>query len=395
MMQTCRDRTTPAPRVVHYMHACFRRTETFIYEFVRGCQRHEAWCVANQLEPQPGWDCPRVRCVRSGWRREPHWALMNRVFGKPLGRGNLRLYWAMRRIRPALIHAHFGPAGCEVVRCARHHGIPLLTSFYGYDASSLPQQPGWADRLAWLFDSGSGFLGEGPAMAKRLSAIGCPPEKIYLMPITIDIDNYPFRPRWMEGQEQLRLLFVGRFVPKKGLPVLLRALARVRKNLGPFTLRVIGGGDGEAEARRLTAELALGDAVDFLGFCPRSDVVAEMDVAHVLAVPSLTAPDGDTEGGAPTILLEAQASGLPVLATDHADIPFVVAPPYRAYLAPEGSADKLGDQLLALRADAARWPEFAEAGLAHVGAQHGADNFRQLEDLYDRIVARPSRPAGS
>jgi colanic acid/amylovoran biosynthesis glycosyltransferase len=381
-------RTPPAPRVVHFMDVCFRRTETFVYDFVRGCRRCEAWCVANRIESQPGWDYARVRSVQSGWRGEPHWALVNRVFGRLLGRANLRLYWSLRRIDPAVIHAHFGPAGWEVLTCARDLGIPLLTSFYGYDASSLPRQPGWAERLAQLFAAGSGFLVEGPAMVRRLERLGCPPTRIHLLPITIDVDGYPFRARRLEASEALRLLFVGRFAPKKGLPVLLRALARAREELGPFALRVIGGGDGEAEARRLTAELAIDDRVHFLGFRPRSDVVAEMREAHVLAVPSVTAPDGDTEGGAPTILLEAQASGLPVLGTDHADIPFVVAPPYRAYLAPEGSAEALADRLLALRADAGRWPEFAEAGRAHVRAQHGADNFRRLEELYERVAAR-------
>jgi glycosyltransferase involved in cell wall biosynthesis len=184
----------------------------------------------------------------------------------------------------------------------------------------------------------------------------------------------------------LKLLFVGRFVPKKGLPLLLRALARARHELPPFILSVIGGGDGEGEARRLTAELALEECVRFLGLRPHADVIAEIDRAHLLAVPSVTAADGDTEGGAPTILLEAQASGLPVLGTDHADIPFVVAPPYRDYLAREGSAEALADRLVALCADADRWPALAEAGRDHIRAQHGPDNFRRLEELYDRAA---------
>jgi colanic acid/amylovoran biosynthesis glycosyltransferase len=386
MIQRNPLRAPSAPRVVHFMDVCFHRTETFVYDFVRGCRRCEAWCVANRLEPQPGWDFRRVRSVRCGWRREPHWALLNRVFGPLLGRANLRLYWSLRRIDPAVIHAHFGPAGWEVLAYARDLGIPLLTSFYGYDASALPRQTGWAERLAQLFAAGSGFLVEGPAMARRLEGLGCPPTRVHLLPITTDVDGYPFRERRLEGSEALRLLFVGRFVPKKGLPVLLRALGLARHDLGPFALRVIGGGEGEAEARRLTTELAIEDRVLFLGFRPRSEVIAEMDRAHVLAVPSVTAPDGDTEGGAPTILLEAQASGLPVLGSDHADIPFVVAPPYRPYLAPEGSAEVLANRLLALRADAGRWPEFAAAGRAHVRAQHGPDNFRRLEELYERAV---------
>ncbi len=76
-----------------------------------------------------------------------------------------------------------------------------------------------------------------------------------------------------------------------------------------------------------------------------------------------------------------------MLASDHADIPFVVSAACRPYLAAEGSAEKLADCLLALRADADRWGELATAGRAHVVAQHGSDNFRRLECLYEQTAA--------
>jgi colanic acid/amylovoran biosynthesis glycosyltransferase len=371
-------------RVVHFMDVCFSRTETFVYDFIHGCQRYKAWCLAKTIEPQPGFDFARVcrRTVR--WNRRSFWDLFDRACYRLTRRADVATYRALLWIRPAVLHAHFGPAGWEALPYAQQLGIPLLTSFYGYDASSLPRQPGWADRLQQLFAIGSGFLVEGPAMARRLEGLGCPAEKIHLLPITLDLDNYPFRPRRLDGPEPLRLLFVGRFVPKKGLPILLNALARVGRE--PIELRVIGGGAGEDEARTLVTDLGLGDRVTFLGFQPRDAVIREMAEAHMLAVPSVTAPDGDTEGGAPTILLEAQASGLPVLATDHADIPFTVAEPYHPYLAAEGCADSLADRLVALRNNAARWSVLAEAGRRHVAAQHGPNNFRHLERLYDGAV---------
>jgi colanic acid/amylovoran biosynthesis glycosyltransferase len=367
------------------MGVCFNRTETFVYDLVRGCKAYEAWCLANYVQPQPGWDCPRVQRVRFTWREAPHWSILNRFAGRALGRRNLRLYWSLLRLRPNVIHAHFGPAGCEILPYARDLGIPVLTSFYGHDASSLPLQPGWSERLRWLFGAGTGFLVEGPAMARRLEALGCPAGKTHLLPITIEMDRYTFRPRQLLRSETLRILFVGRFVPKKGLELLLHALSRAGAGLGAYECRIIGGGtqDSEASARQLATDLGLGDRVRFLGYQPRPEVIRALDEAHVLAAPSVTAPDGDTEGGAPTILLEAQAAGLPVLASDHADLPFVVAAPYHQYLAAQGSADSLADRLLALRADAQRWPELAAAGREHVQMQHGPDNFRRLEGLYE------------
>jgi colanic acid/amylovoran biosynthesis glycosyltransferase len=370
------------------MDVCFRLTETFVYDFVRGCKEYEAWCVANVIDPQPGLDFERVRCVRFRWKDNPIGGTANRVLGLFLRLDNARLYRSLVRLNPTVIHAHFGPAGCEVLPYARRLGVPLLTSFYGYDASSLPRLPGWADRLRRLFDEGTGFLVEGPAMARRLEATGCPAEKIHLLPITIDPDRYTSRPRYRDRSQPLRLLFVGRFVPKKGLPVLLHSLALARNAIGSFDLRVIGGGPGEEEARRLTSDLGLEPSVQFLGYQPRAEVLREMDQAHVLAAPSQTAPDGDTEGGAPTILLEAQASGLPVLTTDHADIPFVVSPSYRPYLAIEGSATSMADRLVALCADASRWSALAEEARAHVAVQHGPANYHRLEQHYRDAALR-------
>ncbi len=368
------------------MEVCFRQTETFIFEFARGCERYEAWCLADKLTPQLGWDFERARSVAIGKKEAPLWALASRLSRSLMGVHNLRLYRMLRRLRPRVIHAHFGPAGCRIRPYAERLKLPFLTSFYGFDASVLPRDPKWQQEFKQLFKSGAAFIAEGPAMVRRLESIGCPTDKIHVLPITINVPSYDFRPRELTPSEKLGLLFVGRFTPKKGLAVLLPAIAKARDRLGPFELRIVGSGEQESDLRKWTAELGLDDCVQFLGFKRRTDMVEEMQAAHVLVVPSMTAPDGDSEGGAPTILLEAQASGLPVLCSDHADIPFVIAPDYRRYMAAEGSIEKLADQLIAIREDARHWGEFAVAGRAHVERQHGVGNFKKLESLYDDVA---------
>jgi colanic acid/amylovoran biosynthesis glycosyltransferase len=371
------------------MRICFARTETFIYDFVRGCRRYEAWCLAKGVERQSGYDFQRVCCTQIQWQGNSFWDRVDRFLYGLFRRPDVPIYRALLlSIRPAVIHAHFGYCGWEILPYARKCGIPLLTSFYGYDVSGLPREPGWGEKLRQLFECGAGFLVEGPVMARRLQALGCPLEKIHLLPITIHPETYPYRPRCPGPSETLRILFVGRLIPKKGLPVLIEALALARPQLGPFELRVVGGGPLGADIHALTARLGLQECVRFLGSQPRTEVVRQMGESHLLAVPSATGPDGDTEGGAPTVLLEAQASGLPVLASDHADIPFVVAAPYRAFLAAEGSPTSLADRLLAMRANASHWLEAAAAGREHVCAQHGPRNFNQLERLYARVARR-------
>ena len=374
-------------RVAHVLDRCFARTETFLYDFVCGSRRFEAWCLAERIYNTEEFPFARIVLTTIRWEGNGWWDLLDRASYRVLHAGVLPMLRALARVRPAILHAHFGPSGYRVLPYSRRLRIPLLTSFYGYDASSLPAREGWLLRLRELFRYGTAFAVEGPVMKRRLEALGCPSEKIHLVPITLHPERYRYRIRHLHPGEPLRLLFVGRFIPKKGLAILLSALACARSQLGACELRVIGGGDEEEQVRQLAERLDVADITRFLGFRARSTVIEEMDQAHVLAVPSRTAPDGDTEGGAPTILIEAQACGLPIVSTNHADIPFVVAGAYHEFLAAEGSVEEFAERLVALRRAADRWPMLAEAGLLHVQNQHGPDNFRRLEELYDCCIA--------
>jgi len=332
----------------------------------------------------------RVRLCEVQFDQHSPWDLVDRALWKIWPGHELPFWRSLREIRPALLHAHFGHTGHRVVGIASKYRLPLVTSFYGRDASSLPREAGWMPRLKRLFASGDAFLAEGPQMRARLIDLGCPPEKIHIVPLLIDLDRYGWQPRVLDPAQPLRLLFVGRFVPKKGLPVLIQALARARTQLRSLELVVIGNGTEavEADTKNLVRELGLSDVIRFIGSLPRRGVLAEISRAHVLIAPSHTGPDGDTEGGAPTILLEAQAAGLPVLSTQHADVPFVAAAPYRDFLAKENDAEDLAAKLLALVRASSRWSEMGIEARAHVERQHGLSARAALVGTYHSLLER-------
>lgn len=89
------------------------------------------------------------------------------------------------------------------------------------------------------------------------------------------------------------------------------------------------------------SELGIVEFVSFVGFVTHDQFRDEILGAHIGLVPSMTASNGDNEGGAPKILLEMQASGLPVIASRHADIPNVVLDGKSALLADEGDYNNL------------------------------------------------------
>ena len=101
-----------------------------------------------------------------------------RVAAKPTrGRawGYSRFFFdAFHRAGGDLLHAHFGVEGVLAVPLASALGVPLVTSFYGYDATMLPRDPSWRQALKLLFARGTLFFAEGPALANTLRDLGCP-----------------------------------------------------------------------------------------------------------------------------------------------------------------------------------------------------------------------------
>src|SRR5690606_5476760 len=107
-----------------------------------------------------------------------------------------RLAAKMREQNANLIHAHFGRAGYYALPLVRRLGIPLITSFYGYDLSEYPKTyPIWRDYYKQLFEVGTYFLAEGNYMRQTMIDLGCPPEKALLQRLGVDLSKVEFRPR--------------------------------------------------------------------------------------------------------------------------------------------------------------------------------------------------------
>jgi len=359
-------------------------TETFIYEYLRALRRVRAVVVAEDvqhLEQFPIEALVRVSGrdvalgVRAAQRVLAHWLGMESARA-------YRYYAALRRLRPQLVHAHFGPTGVLVLAATQRLQVPLITSFYGYDLSALVREAEWRVRYRQLFAHGALFLVEGPHMRERLLRLGCPPEKVRIQRIAIDLEQFPFRPRaWCEGP--IRLLHVGRMVEKKGHEYTLRAFARVRAQMRACELYLIGEGPLRPRLERLAAELGIAEAVRWLGALSRAAYREVAERCHILVQPSVTAANGDDEGGAPTVLLEMQASGMPIVATRHADIPHVVREGESARLVPERDVEASAEALRELMAHPEQWPRMAEAGRAFVAERHDIRREApRLEELY-------------
>lgn len=261
------------------------------------------------------------------------------------------------------IHCQFGPAGI-VGMLMRRAGLvegPLSVAFYGFDVTREPLRagPGVYDAL---FREASLLLPISDDLGRRLVALGAPQAKVRTHRLGIDTEL--FRPIDRSTRAgATTALAVGRFVEKKGFDVLLRAVARSESG-DSLRLRLVGDGPMRGALEGLARELGIAHRVDFIGWRTSEEVAAEMAAADLLVVPSVTARDGDMEG-APLVLLEAMASGLPAIGSRHGGIPELVGHGENGLLVDERDAGGLAEALGRF-ADPALRARFGEAARRRV-----------------------------
>ncbi len=298
-----------------------------------------------------------------------------------------------------LVHGHFGPRGLHASRWLVR-GTPVILSCYGYDVSRLLRDPCWAARYRWLGEHGAVFVALSEAMREVLIGCGVPPEAVRLIRLGIKIERWAEvarsgpSPLQAAAQDRLpespgvrgvpgvprRLLFVGRFVEKKGLRVLLEAVALLRGRGVAAELDVIGGGDEAMPA--LARELGLAEAVTFHGYVPYEELPRWMRRAYAIVQPSVTAGDGDAEG-CPMVLMQAQAAGTPAITTHHSGNAEALPPEARRFVVPERDAPALAEAIRALlELDAPAYARLRAAGRAWIA---GRFEMRQTVAAYDAL----------
>lgn len=375
---------TSTPLVAHVVPEYLPRSATFIHTLLRHQRRHTPLVLTqatSHLDEFPLGSIT-VHSGNSGARRFSH-------LGRAVvhGQGSAYADWIADQVRLAgcdLIHAHFGWSGRDAVHASTRLGVPLVTTFYGRDLSEA-RRARIRNPYRRLFAGRGLFIVEGPAMAEHLAQVGCPAARIRVVPIGIALEQFPFFPR-RPRQAPLVVVQTGRFVEKKGFDVSVRAYAAARQRLGESELWLIGDGPLRDELEALVDRLGVRSSVRFAGMVSHEEYRQLMHRADVCLQPSRTAADGDTEGGAPTVILEMQALGIPVVATKHADIPFVVA--RATELQDEGDVDGVADRLVAVALeDEADRRARAEEAREFVEKRHSAVvTTAAVERVYDEAL---------
>lgn len=279
-----------------------------------------------------------------------------------------------------VLHSHFGPTGWRNMTVARRKGLVHVVSFYGYDAGRVPRaSQEWRERYLEMFEHVDLVLCEGPFLAGTVVGLGCPEDRVRVHHLGVDVARLPFRPpRWIPGTP-LRVLLAASFREKKGLPAALAAVGQFVRDGGDAEVTVIGaagtGADSQHQAERIQQtieEYDLQPRVRMLGFQPHNRLMEHAAQHDVYMAPSITAADGDSEGGVPVAVIEMAAAGLVVVATRHCDIPSVVRHGETGLLADEHDVAGLRDALWWLVEHPHEWASLTRAARRHVEEQFDA-----------------------
>jgi colanic acid/amylovoran biosynthesis glycosyltransferase len=372
------------PPVLYFNSLLLPPSQTFIRAQGEMLQQFTAYYAGSRRVPGLELSPERTLVVNSGTRQG---TIAEGLF-KLTGFAPAFLK-AVQQLQPALVHAQFGLSGALMLPIMDSLSVPLIVHYRGADATVQDDAARYASLNHWIYfrrrealkQKTRLFLTVSNFIRQKLIDQGFPSAKIKTFYQGVNVDQFcpdPLLPR------EPVVLFVGRLTEKKGCEYLIRAIAPVQAQMPEVKLVIIGEGPLKPTLEALAAHHL--QQYEFLGTQPPDVVKNWMNRAKVMATPSITAAQGDSEG-LPNVVLEAQAMGLPVVSTLHAGIPEAVIDGETGFLAPEREIEPLTQGCLRLLQTEDLWQRLSIKGRSHVETYFNRKNQTQLlEQIYAAVL---------
>ena len=361
----------PTDPAVHSIHGQIRAPVLYLPEYLH----HEPVRVLRAWRRVRRW--PTYQAARRLWlrdlRRDP-----TRNRGRRFGQAVVLAHELPAGV--GLLYAHYLHTPASVTRYAAVLcGLPWCASAHAKDIWTTPawEKAEKLDACAWA----TTCTGAGAAHLRELA----PGAEVMLTYHGLDPSRFaaPRRRLGPDGRapdRPVRLLGVARLVPKKGVEVLLAALAALPPELH-WGYEHVGGGPLSVRLAGIAERLGLAGRVAWRGALAQDQVAAAYRAADLFVLASRIAPDGDRDG-LPNVLLEAGALELPVVASRIGAVPELIEDGVNGRLVPPDDPSALAGVLAALICDPAARLRYGRAGRQRV-----LDRFA-LEPGLDRIAAR-------
>jgi glycosyltransferase involved in cell wall biosynthesis len=261
---------------------------------------------------------------------------------------------------------------------AREANVPLITAVLGSDVNEFPDLFGLRPQIRWGFKRAQRVLAVSRAIADRVVELGAPRERVLVQHNGVDGARFRIRnqaeARKSVGIEHDRPVigYVGNIRPVKGSDVLIEAMDHLVKQLGnsDAELWIVGSGEIEAPLRARVTALGLDSRVRFLGRQPHDAIPRWMSAIDVFCLPS-------RNEGCPNVILEALASGKPVVASRVGGIPELLTDGKNGYLVHAVDPGALA-VALAMALDSPWYPEALRATVTFLSWDAVALTYQKL-----------------
>lgn len=288
---------------------------------------------------------------------------------------------------PDVVHVHFGDLGARMAYLGRYLGVtfPDVVTWHGYDATALSSLRGSGMfRELFLSDClhtvGSAFMGQ------RLLELGARPEATRVIPMGIDLEC--FEGPWERDPRMgsLQILSVGRLVEVKGHRYLLEAVGRLAAAGRRVEVCLVGDGPLRGALKTQAADLGIADRVTFTGGLDQDRVIEMMRSADVFALTGVVEASGRAEGQG-LVYAEAQAMGLPVIASDVGGVRDSLVDGETGFLCPQRDAEAIAVRIAHFDDHREEIPRFGARGRAFVTSRFSREGMLDaFQGLYDRVV---------
>jgi glycosyltransferase involved in cell wall biosynthesis len=293
-----------------------------------------------------------------------------------------------------LVHAHWiVPNAVALSRLP----VPLAIGLHGSDVF-LAERRAFRPAVRRALGGAALLTGCSGELVERVCALGFPREAARVIPYGVDAARFTpdgesgdWRQRFGIGASAPVLLAVGRMVTKKGFQVLAEALPEVLRRIP--AAHVILAGDGDLRDGLEAATRPMRERVHFPGAVLRDALPALYRAADVFALPAMHDARGNVDG-LPNVILEAMASGLPVVATKVSGIPLAVRSEQEGLLVAEGDPAALGEAIVTLLGDRDRAQALGRAARDRVEAELQWETIAgRYRAAYHRVVGRGLAPS--
>lgn len=292
---------------------------------------------------------------------------------------HIKVLLLLKKINPDVTHAQGTLTGWMTLVAKRMFNKPYLVWSHGYNDLFLGVRR-TISRLA--FRNADAVIALTEDMKREIQKIW--DRDVYVIPNGIDLERFESlsgeetRSKLQIKQEEVIIIYVGRFRPEKGIQYLIQAMDIIRQKEANARLILGGEGPEEENLKRLVEQANLGNCINFIGQIPNEKVHEYMAAADVFVLPSLSE-------GFPIVSLEAMASGLPIVTTKVRGLPEIVKDGENGFLVEPKNPEQIAEKVLLLLEDEELRKRISENNRARAKEYSWESVIDRLEEVYKAI----------